>query len=68
MTCSFYCSALCSYTDLEAFTEEKKRSLLSKRHGKGADFLRAVNEIVEAFDSSKDSILQRRRAITIILT
>jgi hypothetical protein len=29
--------------------------LLSKRHGKGADFLRAVNEIVEVFDSLKEN-------------
>jgi hypothetical protein len=54
MTCFFYCSAFCSYADLEAFTEEKKRSLLSKRHGKGADFLRSVNEIIEVFDSLKE--------------
>ncbi|GJN31520.1 hypothetical protein PR202_gb19929 [Eleusine coracana subsp. coracana] len=46
--------AFCSYADLEAFNEEKKRSLLSKRHGKGADFLRAVNEIIEAYDSLKE--------------
>jgi hypothetical protein len=36
-----------------AFTEEKKKSLLAKRHGKGADFVRAVKEIVEIFDSLK---------------
>lgn len=45
--------AFCSYADLEAFTEEKKKSLLAKRHGKGADFIRAVKEIVEVYDSSK---------------
>ena len=50
----FCCSAFCNYTDLEAFTEEKKRSLLAKRHGKGADFLRAVDEIIEVFDSLKE--------------
>ncbi|XP_062215550.1 protein HUA2-LIKE 2-like [Phragmites australis] len=43
--------AFCSYADLEAFTEEKKRSLLARRHGKGADFLRAVDEIIEVYDS-----------------
>uniref|UniRef100_A0ACD5YXQ3 Uncharacterized protein n=1 Tax=Avena sativa TaxID=4498 RepID=A0ACD5YXQ3_AVESA len=43
----------CNYSDLEAFTEEKKKSLLAKRHGKGADFVRAVKEIVEIFDSLK---------------
>ncbi|KAJ1297064.1 hypothetical protein BS78_01G349400 [Paspalum vaginatum] len=46
--------AFCSYTELEAFTEEKKRSLLAKRHGKGADFLRAVDEIIEVYDSLKE--------------
>ena len=51
---SFYCSAFCNYADLEAFTEEKKRSLLAKRHGKGADFLRAVDEIIEVYDSLRD--------------
>lgn len=45
--------AFCNYADLEAFTEEKKKSLLVKRHGKGADFVRAVKEIVEIFDSMK---------------
>lgn len=51
---SFFCSAFCNYSDLEAFTEEKKRSLLAKRHGKGADFLRAVDEIIEVYDSLKE--------------
>ncbi|KAL5680384.1 hypothetical protein ACJX0J_006769, partial [Zea mays] len=46
--------AFCNYADLEAFTEEKKRSLLAKRHGKGADFLRAVDEIIEVYDSLKE--------------
>ncbi|XP_044964589.1 protein HUA2-LIKE 3-like [Hordeum vulgare subsp. vulgare] len=46
--------AFCNYADLEAFTEEKKKSLLLKRHGKGADFVRAVKEIVEVFDSMKN--------------
>ncbi|XP_066379781.1 protein HUA2-LIKE 2-like isoform X3 [Miscanthus floridulus] len=46
--------AFCNYADLEAFTEEKKRSLLAKRHGKGADFLRAVDEIIEVYDSLRD--------------
>ncbi|KAJ1292197.1 hypothetical protein BS78_02G373400 [Paspalum vaginatum] len=45
--------AFCSYADLEAFTEEKKISLLVKRHGRGADFIRAVKEIVEVYDSTK---------------
>jgi len=45
--------AFCSYADLKAFTEEKKKSLLVKRHGKGADFVRAVKEIVEIYDSLK---------------
>lgn len=46
--------AFCNYADLEAFTEEKKKSLLVKRHGKGADFVKAVKEIVEIFDSMKN--------------
>uniref|UniRef100_A0A0E0LP74 PWWP domain-containing protein n=1 Tax=Oryza punctata TaxID=4537 RepID=A0A0E0LP74_ORYPU len=46
--------AFCNYTDLEAFTEEKRKSLLAKRHGKGADFVRAVKEIVEIYDSLKN--------------
>jgi hypothetical protein len=54
MTQYFCCSAFCNYADLEAFTEEKKRSLLARRHGKGADFLRAVDEIIEVYDSLKD--------------
>uniref|UniRef100_J3LNW6 CID domain-containing protein n=2 Tax=Oryza brachyantha TaxID=4533 RepID=J3LNW6_ORYBR len=46
--------AFCNYADLEAFTEEKRRSLLSKRQGKGSDFVRAVDEIIDAYDSLKE--------------
>lgn len=46
--------AFCNYADLEAFTEEKKKSLLLKRHGKGTDFGRAVKEIIEIYDSMKE--------------
>nr|XP_043635504.1 protein HUA2-LIKE 2-like [Erigeron canadensis] len=45
--------AFCNPADVEAFTEEKKESLLSKRHGKGADFVRAVREIIESFEELK---------------
>ncbi|PWA59413.1 CID domain-containing protein [Artemisia annua] len=36
--------------DLEAFTEVTKDSLLGKRHGKGTDFGRAVQEIIDSYD------------------
>lgn len=48
-----YDSAFCNYADLEAFTEEKKKTLLSKRQGKGADFVRAVEEIVSIYEDLK---------------
>jgi hypothetical protein len=51
---SFYSSAFCNYAELEAFTEEKRRSLFAKRHGKGADFVRAVDEIIDVYDSLKE--------------
>lgn len=47
------CSAFCNPADVEPFTEEKKQSLLVKRHGKGADFVRAVHEIVESYEKLK---------------
>ncbi|KAF9604694.1 hypothetical protein IFM89_009130 [Coptis chinensis] len=47
------CSAFCNPADVEAFTEEKKKSLLTKRQGKGADFVRAVQEIVDCYEKSK---------------
>ncbi|GFP97851.1 hua2-like protein 2 [Phtheirospermum japonicum] len=46
-------SAFCNPVDIEEFTEEKKASLLGKRHGKGADFVRAVNEIIDCFEKLK---------------
>uniref|UniRef100_A0ACD5XQ80 Uncharacterized protein n=1 Tax=Avena sativa TaxID=4498 RepID=A0ACD5XQ80_AVESA len=46
--------AFCNYAELEAFTEEKRRSLFAKRHGKGADFVRAVDEIIDVYDSLKE--------------
>uniref|UniRef100_A0A8I6XHQ1 PWWP domain-containing protein n=1 Tax=Hordeum vulgare subsp. vulgare TaxID=112509 RepID=A0A8I6XHQ1_HORVV len=46
--------AFCNYAELEAFTEEKRRSLLAKRHGKGADFVGAVDEIIDVYDSLKE--------------
>lgn len=45
--------AFCNHADIEAFTEEKKKSLLTKRQGKGADFVRAVDEIIDMYDKLK---------------
>ncbi|XP_077219072.1 protein HUA2-LIKE 2-like [Tasmannia lanceolata] len=45
--------AFCNPVDVEAFTEEKKKALLTKRHCKGADFVRAVDEIINNFEKSK---------------
>ncbi|XP_043812899.1 protein HUA2-LIKE 2 isoform X3 [Manihot esculenta] len=45
--------AFCNPADVEAFTEEKKQSLLVKRQGKGADFVRAVQEIIDSYEKSK---------------
>jgi hypothetical protein len=53
LTPILYDSAFCNYADLEAFTEEKKKTLLSKRQGKGADFVRAVEEIVSIYEDLK---------------
>ncbi|KAL7112845.1 hypothetical protein ACP275_04G026300 [Erythranthe tilingii] len=43
--------AFCNPADVEEFTEDKKVSLLGKRHG--ADFVRAVNEIIDCFEKLK---------------
>ncbi|XP_044484743.1 protein HUA2-LIKE 2-like isoform X1 [Mangifera indica] len=45
--------AFCNPADVEAFTEEKKQSLLVKRQGRGADFVRAVQEIIDSYEKSK---------------
>ncbi|XP_043720956.1 protein HUA2-LIKE 3-like [Telopea speciosissima] len=45
--------AFCNPADVEAFTEEKKNSLLIKRQGKGADFVRAVEEIIDSYEKAK---------------
>ncbi|KAF8401632.1 hypothetical protein HHK36_012578 [Tetracentron sinense] len=45
--------AFCNPADVEAFTEEKKKSLLTKRQGKGSDFVRAVEEIIDSYDKLK---------------
>ncbi|RVX20823.1 Protein HUA2-like 3 [Vitis vinifera] len=45
--------AFCNPADVEEFTEEKKESLLTKRQGKGADFVRAVQEIVDSYEELK---------------
>ncbi|KAL5067695.1 hypothetical protein RYX36_018582 [Vicia faba] len=45
--------AFCNPADVEAFTEEKKQSL-AKRQGKGADFVRAVKEIVDSYEKLKE--------------
>uniref|UniRef100_A0A1J3ETN8 HUA2-like protein 3 n=3 Tax=Noccaea caerulescens TaxID=107243 RepID=A0A1J3ETN8_NOCCA len=45
--------SFCNPADVEAFTEEKKQSLLTKRHAKGSDFVRAVKEIIESYEKLK---------------
>lgn len=45
--------AFCNIVDVEEFTEAKKESLLSKRHGKSTDFGRAIREIVESYEALK---------------
>lgn len=45
--------AFCNPVDVEAFTEDKKQSLFVKRRGKGADFIRAVHEIIDCFEKLK---------------
>ncbi|ONK68007.1 uncharacterized protein A4U43_C05F6220 [Asparagus officinalis] len=45
--------AFCNYAEIEAFTEEKKKSLLVKRQGKGADFVRAVDEIIDIYEKKQ---------------
>ncbi|KAJ0255006.1 PWWP domain-containing protein [Hirschfeldia incana] len=45
--------AFCNPADVESFTEEKKHSLLTKRHAKGSDFVRAVKEIAESYEKLK---------------
>ncbi|KAJ6798963.1 protein HUA2-LIKE 2 [Iris pallida] len=49
--------AFCNYADIEAFTEEKKKSLLTKRQGKGSDFVRAVEEIIDIYETTKKQSL-----------
>ncbi|VVB06689.1 unnamed protein product [Arabis nemorensis] len=45
--------AFCNPADVESFTEEKKQSLLTKRHAKGSDFVRAIKEITESYEKQK---------------
>ncbi|XP_006402313.2 protein HUA2-LIKE 3 isoform X1 [Eutrema salsugineum] len=45
--------AFCNPADVESFTEEKKQSLLTKRHAKGSDFVRAIKEITESYEKLK---------------
>ncbi|CAM8931474.1 unnamed protein product [Rhodiola kirilowii] len=45
--------AFCSHLDVEPFTEEKKQSIQGKRYGKSANFVRAVQEIIESYDEMK---------------
>jgi len=47
--------AFCNPADVEEFTEEKKQSLLGKRHGRSSDFVRAVQEIVDCYDKLKEN-------------
>ncbi|XP_057438806.1 protein HUA2-LIKE 3-like isoform X2 [Lotus japonicus] len=44
--------AFCNPADIVAFTEEKKQSLVKCR-GRGADFVRAVKEIIESYEKLK---------------
>ncbi|KAL9227877.1 hypothetical protein vseg_003518 [Gypsophila vaccaria] len=46
--------AFCNPADVEEFTEEKKVSLMGKRRGRSADFVRAVQEIVDCYDTLKE--------------
>ncbi|KAK7336728.1 hypothetical protein VNO77_17274 [Canavalia gladiata] len=46
--------AFCNPADVEAFTEEKKQSLV-KRQGRGSDFVRAVQEIIESYEKLKEN-------------
>ena len=48
------CSAFCNHADIEAFMEEKKKSLLVKRQGKWADFVRAVDEIIDIYEKREN--------------
>ncbi|CAH2063006.1 unnamed protein product [Thlaspi arvense] len=45
--------AFCNPADVESFTEEKKQSLLTKRHAKGSDLFRAIKEITESYENRK---------------
>lgn len=45
--------AFCNPADVEAFTEEKKNSLLIRPQGKGSDFVRAVHEIIDSYEKLK---------------
>ncbi|XP_051143206.1 protein HUA2-LIKE 3-like isoform X2 [Andrographis paniculata] len=56
--------AFCNPGDIEEFTEEKKASLASKRHGKGSDFVRALNEIVACFEKLRKQSNIARNNIT----
>ncbi|KAJ8543183.1 hypothetical protein K7X08_005706 [Anisodus acutangulus] len=70
--------AFCNPVDVEAFTEDKKQSLFVKRRGKGADFIRAVHEIIDCFeklkteqpvnDSSTDEVAVRSDNVGVELT
>ncbi|CAN6452832.1 unnamed protein product [Victoria cruziana] len=51
-----YQIAFCNPSDVEPFTEDKKSSLLMKCQGKGADFVRAVDEIIEMAEKKKKSL------------
>ncbi|MCE3050701.1 hypothetical protein HAX54_047907 [Datura stramonium] len=70
--------AFCNPVDVEAFTEDKKQSLFVKRRGKGADFVRAVHEIIDCFEklkteqpvngSSSDEVAVRSDNVVVELT
>lgn len=52
----WFCRAFCNPADVEAFTEEKKQSL-AKRPGRGAEFARAVKEIIESYEKLRSGNL-----------
>ncbi|KAK9756120.1 hypothetical protein RND81_01G074800 [Saponaria officinalis] len=47
--------AFCNPADVDEFTEEKKVALSGKRQGRGADFVRAVQEIIDCYDKLKEA-------------
>ncbi|KAL8160647.1 hypothetical protein V2J09_002184 [Rumex salicifolius] len=51
--------AFCNPVDVEPFTEAKKETLLIKRPGRSADFLRAAQEIADCFEKLKNQAVNQ---------